>query len=130
MGSPRAVLVLVSMVLWPLAASANITPMVFFEFRESSLSENAVEVLHETVLMFRETHYSKLRVTGYCDTAEMVKDCPALARRRAEAAKSELVRIGIDADCIETGVSMDLPVPTAPAVREPQNRRVVVDFPP
>jgi len=127
-GLTRTALAFFLLMLWPLPAAADIVPMVFFKFRESSLSEPAVEVLHEAMLIYREGHYAKLIVTGFCDTAEMVKDCPALAQRRADAAKNALMRLGIDESRIDTGVSVELLVPTGPDVREPQNRRVVVDF--
>lgn len=114
--------------LWPWAVRADVTPTVFFAYQESSLGEKSAEVVHEAVLMFRESRHARMLVTGSCDTAEMEGDCPSLARRRADAVKALLVSYGVDETSIETRASMDLLVPTGPGARESRNRRVVIDF--
>ena len=54
-----------------------------------------------------------------------------LSVRRAEAVKAELVRLGVPAGVITTigRGEEDLLVPTKDGVREPQNRRVSIEFP-
>jgi len=53
-----------------------------------------------------------------------------LSERRALAVKTEMIHLGLNADEIATkGVGFDdLLVPTGPGVREPQNRRAVIDL--
>jgi outer membrane protein OmpA-like peptidoglycan-associated protein len=53
-----------------------------------------------------------------------------LSERRAGAVEAEMVRLGMNANEIATvGRSYDDPlVPTGPGVREPQNRRAVIDL--
>lgn len=119
-------LVLLSLATSVHEAGAMVVPMVFFRYEESSLDVKSEEVIEEAVKNRRGSE--RVLVTGFCDAAEKMKDCPSLAQRRADAVKDALVRLGIDADKIATSISMDLLVPTAEGVREPQNRRVVIGF--
>jgi outer membrane protein OmpA-like peptidoglycan-associated protein len=54
----------------------------------------------------------------------------ALSLKRAEAVKGEMVREGLDGTAIGIdGKGFHDPlVPTGPGVREPQNRRAVIDL--
>ncbi len=65
------------------------------------------------------------------NTAHMGSNgCAGGTTRRADAVKDEMVRQGIDAGGITTqGKSFHDPlVPTGPGVREPQNRRAVIEY--
>jgi outer membrane protein OmpA-like peptidoglycan-associated protein len=94
---------------------------VYFDYEKANLTAAAADAVAEAV-----SHHPRHEVvTGYCDTAE--HHCHDLGLRRAEAVKDELVRRGMPAGAIETRASDDLAVPTPKHVREPKNRRVVID---
>ncbi len=98
--------------------------MVYFDYGKANLTTAAAEAIADAV-----SHNGHMPphevVTGYCDTAE--HGCHDLGLRRAEAVKDELVRRGMAAGAIETHASDDLAVPTKNHVREPKNRRAVID---
>ena len=69
-------------------------------------------------------------VTGHTDTVGSVRYNQALSERRANAVKNEMVREGLNANDIMTvGRNFADPlVATGRGVREPQNRRAVIDL--
>jgi len=72
----------------------------------------------------------KLKVTGYTDTVGTVPYNLKLSVRRANSVDHQLVEDGIPADTItiEGKGKSDLLVPTGDGVREPKNRRAVIEF--
>ncbi|MEJ0027969.1 MAG: OmpA family protein [Rhizomicrobium sp.] len=97
---------------------------VYFDYQKANLTATAAD----QVAGFLEQGHSAphhVVVIGYCDTAE--HHCKDLSVRRADAVKDELVRRGMDPAAIDTGGSDDLLVKTGDHVREPQNRRAVID---
>lgn len=54
--------------------------------------------------------------------------CRRVALRRAAVVKAELIRDGMSEENIQIAASEDLMVPTARNQREPQNRRVGLDW--
>ena len=72
----------------------------------------------------------RIMVTGHTDTMGTDKYNQALSVRRAAAVKDEMVKEGLTADSIAIeGKSFHDPmVPTGPNVREPKNRRAVIDL--
>ncbi len=98
--------------------------VVYFDFTKANLTATAADAIADAIS--RTGHLpAHVVVTGYCDTAE--RHCHSLALRRAEAVKDELVRRGMAAGGIDTLGSDDLAVPTPRHVREPRNRRAVID---
>ncbi len=97
---------------------------VYFDYEKANLTAAAASAVADAL-----GHHGRLprheTVTGYCDTAE--HRCHDLAIRRAEAVKDELIRLGMAASDIETYASDDLAVSTGRHMREPQNRRAVID---
>ena len=73
----------------------------------------------------------RLQVTGYTDLSGSASYNQRLSERRANAVASALAALGVArSDMAVTGRGMNDPrVPTAPGVREPQNRRVEIVFP-
>lgn len=106
----------------------TIVPMIFFDSDKSNLTDKAQEVIAESARWIVRDHGTHILVTGYCDAAEIVQGCTALALRRAGAVKAELVRVGMGEGMLEIRASEELLVPTAPNVREPQNRRATIDW--
>jgi outer membrane protein OmpA-like peptidoglycan-associated protein len=72
----------------------------------------------------------RIMVTGHTDTMGSDKYNQALSVRRATTVKEEMVRQGLGADsvAIEGKSFHDPMVPTGPNVREPKNRRAVIDL--
>ena len=95
---------------------------VYFDYQKANLTGTAADVIADTLRHGLPRHEV---VIGFCDTAE--RHCDDLGLRRAEAVKDELIRRGMPAGAIETRASADLAVPTPRHVREPQNRRVIID---
>jgi OOP family OmpA-OmpF porin len=87
-------------------------------------------VVTQAVQSARAGNQVRLTVTGHTDTVGSQPYNQALSERRAESVKAEMVRQGIGANDIATvGRSFSQPlVPTGPGVREPQNRRAVIDL--
>ena len=106
------------------------TYIVFFDFNKSNLTAEAQGVVSEAVKAAKEQGAVRVLVTGHTDTVGSHSYNQALSERRADAVKDEMVREGMNAGDIQTvGKSYDEPlVPTGPGVRQPQNRRAVIDL--
>jgi outer membrane protein OmpA-like peptidoglycan-associated protein len=106
------------------------TFIVFFDFDKSDLTDKAQEVVAEAVRTAKSSGFVKVLVTGHTDTVGSDAYNQALSIRRAQTVKDEMVREGLDGGGIEIqGKSFHDPlVPTGPGVREPQNRRAVIDL--
>jgi OmpA-OmpF porin, OOP family len=106
------------------------TYIVFFDFNKSNLTAEAQGVVAEAAEAFKTTGSVRIQVTGHTDTVGSASYNQRLSERRAATVKAELVRLGVTEDVITTqgrGFS-DPMVPTGPGVREPQNRRAVIDL--
>lgn len=106
------------------------TFIVFFDFNKSDLTAEAQGVISQAVKTARETNSVRVLVTGHTDTVGSDRYNQALSERRAGSVKAEMIRDGMTADAISTvgkGFSEPL-VATGPGVREPQNRRAVIDL--
>jgi outer membrane protein OmpA-like peptidoglycan-associated protein len=106
------------------------TYIVFFDFNKSNLTSEAQAVVAEAAEAFRTTGAVRVLVIGHTDTVGSSSYNQRLSERRASTVKTEMVRLGVPADVISTegrGFS-DPMVPTGPGVREPQNRRAVIEL--
>jgi outer membrane protein OmpA-like peptidoglycan-associated protein len=118
----------------PVAATTTVeTPrdfMVFFDFDRSNLTPEAREIIAKAVDTAKQTGSVHIVVTGHTDTVGSRRYNQALSERRAASVKREMVRDGFDGAMIATlGRNFSEPlVPTGPGVREPQNRRAVIDL--
>ena len=106
------------------------TFIVFFDFNKSDLTAEALGVVQEAVKAAQTSGFVKVMVTGHTDTVGSDSYNQGLSVRRAEAVKDEMTREGMDGSTISIeGKSFHDPlVPTGPGVREPQNRRAVIDL--
>ncbi|HVU21260.1 MAG TPA: OmpA family protein, partial [Rhizomicrobium sp.] len=113
----------------PMPAAVK-TFIVFFDFDKSDLTAKAREVVSEAVKTAKSQGMVRVVVTGHTDTVGSDAYNQALSERRAESVKDEMVREGMDGGTISIqGKSFHDPlVPTGPGVREPQNRRAVIDL--
>jgi len=106
------------------------TFVVLFDFDQSNLTAEARLAVSEAVKVANKNGFVRVLVTGHTDTVGSDKYNQALSVRRARAVKVEMVRDGMDSTSIAIrGRSFHDPlIPTGPGVREPQNRRAVIDF--
>jgi len=98
--------------------------ILYFDYMKANLTQTAADAIADAISRNGHPPHHVV-ITGYCDTAE--HHCHDLALRRADAVKDELVRRGMAAGDIETLGSDDLAVPTGRHVREPKNRRAIID---
>ena len=124
----------------PMAAPAAPAPamqqemkkfLVFFDWNKATLTPEARRIIATAAEDFKKTGSTRIVATGHTDTSGSAAYNMRLSVRRAEAVKAELVRLGVPAGVITTigRGQEDLLVPTKDNVREPQNRRVSIEFP-
>jgi outer membrane protein OmpA-like peptidoglycan-associated protein len=114
-------------VVAPAPAPAR-TYLVFFDWDKSDLSARARQIISEAATNASKVKVTRIEVSGYADLSGTHVYNQALSQRRANAVAAELVKDGVPQSEIVTqafGDSHPL-VPTAPGVREPQNRRVEI----
>jgi len=103
--------------------------VVFFDFDRYDLTEQAASIVREAVVAARRQPV-RVMITGHTDTVGSREYNQRLSERRALSVKNAMVRGGNDSDEISTiGRNFADPlVPTGPGIREPQNRRAVIDL--
>jgi iron complex outermembrane recepter protein len=104
------------------------TYLVFFDWDRADLTEKARAIVATAAQATTQGGGAKIEVNGYTDLSGTKAYNQRLSIRRAETVEAELVRDGVAKNEIAIhgyGESSPL-VPTAPGVREPQNRRVEI----
>jgi OmpA-OmpF porin, OOP family len=106
------------------------TFVVFFDFDKSDLNDAALVTVADAVQSARQNNFVHIMINGHADTTGTNRYNQKLSERRAVVVKEQMVKLGIPSDDIFTaGRSFSQPlVPTGPNVREPQNRRAVIDL--
>jgi outer membrane protein OmpA-like peptidoglycan-associated protein len=106
------------------------TFMVFFESERATLSPQTLNTIKVVSRKYKgpETSGTLVLVVGYVDRAET--PAQSLSLKRAAAVKEALVREGVPETAMVPAGAGDRGwlVPTAPGVRDPQNRRVEITF--
>jgi len=101
--------------------------MVFFGPQSAVVSDKANSVLEFAVQIAAHYQATVEQVTAYCDTAEIAAgSCETLARRRGEAVKAALLRLGLKAR-IRVRISTEQLAPPGYHEIPALNRRVVVE---
>lgn len=104
------------------------TYLVFFDWDKADLTDKARSIIADAAQASTKVQTTQIEVNGYTDLSGTPAYNQGLSVRRAKAVAAELVRLGVPRTEIEImgyGESDPL-VPTAPGVREPQNRRVEI----
>jgi outer membrane protein OmpA-like peptidoglycan-associated protein len=99
--------------------------LIFFDVDSTTISENWRNSLRQTATVALESKFGGVNVTGHADRSGSDTYNMDLSRRRAEAVRDELVRLGVPVERIKLqwrGESQNM-VTTKDGVREPQNRR-------
>ena len=87
-------------------------------------------VVNQAVRVVKQNGFVRIRVTGHTDTVGSQRYNQTLSEKRAVAVKSAMIDLGVPAGEITTqGVGFRDPlVATGAGVREPKNRRAVIDL--
>jgi len=104
------------------------TYLVFFDWDKSDLTDKARAIIAQAAQASTQVQTTQIAVNGYTDLSGTAAYNQGLSVRRANAVAAELVRLGVprtEIDIMGFGENDPL-VPTAPGVREPQNRRVEI----
>jgi OOP family OmpA-OmpF porin len=104
--------------------------LVFFDWDSSVVGQGGSSVLDAVVKEINSRGVKHINVVGHTDRSGPESYNDALAMRRAEAVKRELISRGVPAEMISTSGrgEHELLVQTADDVREPANRRSVITF--
>ena len=104
--------------------------LVFFNFDKSNLTPEASRIVAVAVMTARDTGMARIIVVGHTDTVGSMNYNQALSLRRAISVKAEMMRLGLDGgDILTVGKGFSEPlVRTGRGVREPMNRRAVIDL--
>ncbi|MGY9106412.1 MAG: OmpA family protein, partial [Alphaproteobacteria bacterium] len=102
----------------------------FFDFDKSDLTAEAQDVVTQAVAEAMRTGRVRIEITGHTDSVGSAAYNQALSERRAQVVKDEMVRLNVPEGGIATGGRGfdELLVQTGPGVREPQNRRAIIDL--
>ncbi len=104
------------------------TYLVFFDWDKADLTARARSIISEAAQASTHVQTTRIEANGYTDLSGTAAYNQKLSVRRADAVAAELVRDGVPKNIIYVqGFGETHPlVPTAPGVREPQNRRVEI----
>jgi OOP family OmpA-OmpF porin len=106
-------------------------PLIYFEYNSSELGPYQRDVLGELVAFYGKNGidcFEAITISGHTDSAE--PDAKALSQRRGEVVAETLEGYGIDR-AIMTILTLGATAPLVdigPGVKEPQNRRAVIEF--
>ncbi len=111
----------------PVQAPAR-TYLVFFDWDRADLTDRARQIIAEAAQASTHVQYTRIEVQGHADLSGTAAYNQRLSLRRAQTVAAELVRHGVPRTAIDIQAFGDTRplVPTAPGVREPQNRRVAI----
>ncbi len=102
--------------------------LLFFDWDRADLSVRATQIIADAASNATKVQYTKIDVEGHADLTGSHAYNQGLSLRRANAVAQKLVQDGVPEKAIViTALGDTQPlVPTAPGVREPQNRRVEI----
>ena len=106
------------------------TYLVFFDWDKADLKPEALVIVREVAANTDRISVTRIQATGHADRSGSDQYNLELSRRRADAVRTELIRLGVPSGDIEIlwkGEREPLVI-TADGVREPQNRRVVISL--
>ncbi len=106
--------------------------IIFFDWDKSVITPEAASILKAAAAAYKETGQTAIQLSGFADRSGTDAYNDALSARRSDAAKAFMAGEGVPAEAVSTssfGEGRPL-VETADGVREPQNRRVEIVFPP
>jgi OmpA-OmpF porin, OOP family len=105
--------------------------LVFFDWDRDTITPEGMAIVQQAAAAFRAGGPVTIQVTGYTDRSGSPGYNQRLSERRANNVANAMVRLGVPRNqmAVSGRGENDNRVPTAPGVREPQNRRVEIVFP-
>lgn len=105
--------------------------LVFFDWDRADITPAGMDIVQQAANAYKAGGSIRIQVTGYTDLSGSAGYNQRLSVRRANNVASALAKLGVaHSDMAVSGRGENDPrVPTAPGVREPQNRRVEIVFP-
>jgi len=105
--------------------------LVFFDWDKDTITPEGAQIIQQAAAAFRAGAPVTIQVTGYTDRSGSPGYNQRLSERRANNVANALARFGVPRSqmAVSGRGENDNRVPTAPGVREPQNRRVEIVFP-
>jgi OmpA-OmpF porin, OOP family len=106
--------------------------IIFFDWDKSVITPEADKILTDAADAYKSTGQVAIQLAGHADKSGTDSYNEALSGRRSNAATKRLVALGVPESAISSssfGEGKPM-VETADGVREPQNRRVEIMFPP
>jgi len=105
--------------------------LVFFDWDRDTITPEGQQIVQAAAAAFKGGAPVTIQVTGYTDRSGSPGYNQRLSERRANNVANALVKLGVPrtAMAVSGRGENDNRVPTAPGVREPQNRRVEIVFP-
>jgi outer membrane immunogenic protein len=105
--------------------------LVFFDWDRDTITPKGQEILEQAAAAYKSGAPVRIMVTGYTDRSGSPGYNQRLSERRANNVANALGALGVPRDqmAVSGRGENDNRVPTAPGVREPQNRRVEIVFP-
>lgn len=102
--------------------------LVFFDFDRSTLTAEAKSIIRQAAKAIMNDNSPAVEVVGHADRSGTDSYNMGLSKRRADAVKNMLVKLGVNKKRISTVArgERDPLVPTKDGVREPQNRRAEI----
>jgi peptidoglycan-associated lipoprotein len=83
------------------AARATLEAMVFFDYDQSGIRDDAAAILRQKVAILRASPQVRLRIEGHADERGSTEYNLALGNRRAESIRQFLTGFGLGADRFE-----------------------------
>lgn len=103
---------------------------IYFEYDSAQISAAARDQIEDVLMRLRRCEITSIEIFGHDETEGHAAYSVQVSQRRANAVRDYLAGLGLSAGLMLTegrGQS-DLAVETGPGVREPLNRRAVVDI--
>jgi outer membrane protein OmpA-like peptidoglycan-associated protein len=103
--------------------------MVFFDRDSSKVSQYALKTIKDAATAFKAKDNARITAIGHTDTSGPEAENMARSLQYANSVKEALVLEGVPAQAVTVSGrgEQELLVQTADEVREPQNRRVVIE---
>lgn len=101
--------------------------VIYFGFDKYNLTSAAMAVIEEVAKYTKEFNDPTVRVVGHTDTSGSAAYNLRLSQRRAQAVANALAAKGVEVDAVEAKGETEPAVPTGDGVREPLNRRAVIE---
>jgi outer membrane protein OmpA-like peptidoglycan-associated protein len=104
--------------------------LVFFDWDRDTITPQGEAIIQQAATAYKTGAPIRIMITGYTDRSGSPGYNQRLSERRANNVANALAHLGVLHDQMEVSGrgENDNRVPTAPGVREPQNRRVEIVF--